>query len=65
MQNFEAMLTVRDVAQRLGVSERRVMQLDRVLAPVRLGRARGYDPEAIAAYAAHVDAQRAARTAKH
>lgn len=61
MQNFASLLTVRDVAQRLGVTERRVMQLDHVLKPARLGRARGYDPDAIAAYAAHVDAQRAAK----
>lgn len=40
------------------------MQLDDVLRPARLGRARGYDPDAVSRYGAHVAAQRAARAAK-
>ena len=61
MQTFGSLLTVRDVAQRLGVSERRVLQLDDTLRPARVGRTRLYDPDAIAAYAAHVDAKKANR----
>lgn len=57
-------LSVAEVAARLGVSADRVRQLDARLAPIRVGTARAYRPEAVEALAGERAATKIGMTAR-